>query len=278
MKKLGTLSHQILLTSLVFTAALWFSGCGERASDFTPPIALSLDIDGTLGRQSDQIATEKIGNEELKSRFEETGIPIGESVEFRYFKGFKDLIRDTRRALGGKRNFYLLITTGGFSNPTEKIDRNEAIANSLRDYLGDVSPHPLYVYGPNFQTFHALDIEEARSGKLEPKSFQNWFSDLFQVYSPTDLAQIPASEPRPSHAFIRDLQLILDLNPHRYPGLTADRIVHLDDIPKSVRALRSKLEPTVFAVNRMRTDKEVEARELFTKITHVFRAWGEKLE
>ncbi len=235
------------------------------------PIAISFDIDGTLGKQKSQI------NEKNHSSMEYAHtVPIegDEFGDFVFFKGIINLLSKINMLSRTHNNIHLMLNTGGFRTPNCSNDRNQLIQNYINDCLiRYVDPIPLY--DVRYQTFNKPDILLAREGKINNGTdsgiiWQKWFDNLFQLHHPNELYVVD-KEDIFDHYFYRDHQVILDKHRDFYEGLTLDNILHIDDSPRSIITFHPTEKVNLIKVDRDHSDKQKECNEIFLKIENFIK-------
>lgn len=224
-------------------------------------MAISFDIDGTLGKQQSQI------NEKNQSNFimeyaHTVKIEGDKFGDFVFFKGIMNLLSKVNE-LSQKYNFHIMLNTAGFCTPGCKSDRNSLIQNYINDCLSRQT-NPIPLYDVRYQTFNRKDIVLAKQGKIQNSLWQDWFNGLFQVYSIFDLHVIDKDEDFKNY-YYRDHQVILDKHRDIYKDLSLNNILHIDDSPASVYSF-NKDKVNVIKVDRDHNNKITECDEIYSKI------------
>jgi len=169
-----------------------------------------------------------------------------------------------------------MISTAGFPVPGA-ADRNQMIIKYVNDVLGRVN-NPVPLYDVRYQAFHPKDIKEAKEGKLDDgssagKQWQEWFTNLFEVYPVNELYIVDEQALPFKHYYYRDHQVILDRHPTSYPHLTLDNIIHIDDSPRTVVTLNpDNVNVQLLTVDRDHQDKIAECDLVFSKIEAFVKA------
>lgn len=225
------------------------------------PIAISFDIDGTLGKQTSQINEKNHSSMEYAHRIPIEGDRFGDFV---FFKGIINLLHKIHLLTKKYKNIHIMLNTSGYRTPECPNDRNQLIQNYINDCLVRYT-NPIPLYDVRYQTFNKSDILLAQEGKIDSKEWQEWFNDLFKLHHPNKLYIVDKQDTF-DHYFYRDHQVILDKHLTLYEGLTLDNILHIDDSPRSIVTFHPTEKVHLIKVDRDHPDKEKECSEIFLKI------------
>lgn len=218
---------------------------------------ISFDIDGTLGKHTSKI--NDINNKHgIMDYSHIIKIPNYTYGDFIFYKGIVDMLKTMNRLVIENKGD-IFITTAGLGSV-----RNETIINYINKLLNRVD-NPIYLYDITYQTFHNDRIQNSINA-LNPDAWDNWFKLILTNHEISSL-NIVRSDVEFSHFYYRDHQYIIDKHPERFNNLSLSNILHLDDMPYSVKTLnKDGTEVKVIIINQDHPNKIEECVKVLEEV------------